>query len=438
MQKRQETALEREKLGVSTSPAKKIFGLLAIIYGIAYARKEILHLTKPQAANPFIGVEYQELRRESRGGTPSLKEIDCQLRGARDFQKTTLQGTSVDGRAIDWTNSIVQSMEKVGIPPTQENISLALVLLHRESRMDVNPAMSVQSTYQRKKDKYVEKASIVPGAGSFVNWYFGLYQPQIDRAKSETEVQEALGEIYQPYAVPFSVITRLSPSPTLNEKIAGFQKTLRLNTVGALQVNPQIAVQLQEKYGKEMDWDEAKKWLYTPEGNFQTGFAILFTSLEEYEELGVPRKKAVRFAFSDYNGGIYSARNAGFQAMLGELAGEKLTTDGDLLSYDHDGVSWSHSQTEKAIQKAFPDLDESTIREQLLLEKGPDFDETRIYKRVARIYAARHREEPIKAIIPDAGDPGGEEKYGKTFTATTYTDEAMRQYNAFHWKKCKD
>jgi hypothetical protein len=438
MKKTPETAGIKEKLGIKIRPAKNFLGLIAVLYGIAYARKEILHLTKDQGANPFIGVDYHALREEARGKTPDLKEIDCQLREAKDFRRTTLHGTSVDGRAIDWTNSIVQAMVKVGIPPTQENIALALVLLHRESRMDVDPAMSVQATYERKKKKYVEKAQVIPGGGQFVDWYFGLYQPQIDNAQSETEVQSALGEIYAPYELPFKVISHLSPSPTLDEKIAEFQKTLRLNTVGALQVNPQMAIQLQEKYGAEVDWNEAKKWLYTPEGNFQTGFAILFTSLEEYEELGVPRKNAVRFAFSDYNGGIYSARNAGFQVMLSDLTGEKLTPDGDLLSYDHDGVSWPVSQTERAVQTAFPDLDETSIHEQLLREKGPDFDQTKLYKRVVRTYAARHKGKSVKASMPDAGDPEGEEKYGKTFTATEYTDEAMRQYAAFRWKKCRD
>lgn len=434
-----------EPLHSSRPRLKWILRIAAVLYASAYVRAEVLHLFKDQATNPFQDVDYPVLRREASGlKQPTLNEIDCQLEGAADFKHTTQKGTFLKGRAMDWTNSIVRTLQDLGVPPTKENVSLALVLLHRESRMDVNPAMDVRSSYNRRREKYTEKARdniptslLKDRAAAGVNGYFDLYQEGIDNANTETEVEAVLREIYAPFKVPIWILSKLSPSPQLDEKLVGIRKTLRLNTVGALQVNPLIAVELKASRGEEIDWEGAKEWLYTTDGNFESGFAILFTSLEEYRELGIQKREAVQFAFSDYNAGIYSSRNAGFQTMLADLTDEKLTPDGDLLSYDHDGVAWARSKTEGAIQQKYPDLSIDEIREELLLEKGADFDKTKIYRRVSRDYSRVHEGKTIRAVTPDAGDPDGEDKYGKTFTATQYTEEAMNQYNRFRWKVCK-
>lgn len=445
----------------SKNPTKWLtrMGLAFILFVGGGMAEELEDNLKPQAANPFIGVEFDHLKTEAKGKKHmKVQDVDCHLAKSKDFKATSPKGRSVKGRAIEWTDSLMWALEDLGIPTTKENVQLALILMHRESRMDTNPKMNVAPAFERKKNEMIARIKEhVPGEtlqelliGS-VKDIFAKYEKEISEADTEVEVYNALIQIHNDFLWESELARKLIPYDPIDERIATLQDEMRVNTLGVLQVNPNMAIKYYAKEGRTLTQDTAVDYLYTLSANLKVGFAIFFTALEEYLSLGFSREEATKFAFADYNGGMYSSRNAAFQKMLGDISGQDLTTDGDLLIYEHAGVldegliqglegganrvSDRRSQTERALMTVFPELD---ARAQLLKEKAADFDDTDAFHLVIEAYRAKHERirQSELALVPDADDAGAGEKYGREFSAGQYTKEAMGQVKAFKWKTC--
>ncbi len=434
---------ERSGCGGGIMAFAVTFGTLAL--GCANVIDQIVDSTKAQPTNPFEGVKYEHLKKDAKKQHKvNPREVDCHLANSPDFRRTTWKGTSVDQRAMEWTDAIFSALKNIGVPQTKENVEIALISIHRESRMDTNPKMSVANAFKRKKTEMIKRVRENVPTKALQDFMirkleaeFQKYQPQIDAADTEIEVYKVMEQIRYDFSTYARLAQNLSPADGIDEKIANVQDQVRVDTLGAMQVNPKVAVKYYAAKNRHIEYYDAVNWMFQLAPNLEVGFAILFTAIEEYEKLGYSRDQAVKFAFADYNGGLYSSRNAAFQKALSVISGYKLDTDGDLLIYEHDGVSIGRSQTELAAKSVFPELN---VRQQLLYEKSVYFDNTEIYKRVWSSYANENWGKHLrveKAIVPDADDPNAKVSYGREMTAKAYTEEAMRQVRDFKWKKCK-
>ncbi len=423
------------------SLCRKLLGLPLLFLAAGGLEEGLDHL-KHQAANPFEGVEYSAILDESDGERIlSQREVICHLQNSQDFRRTTLKGTSVNKRAKEWTSTIYDALNQIGIPVTKKNLEYALILMHRESRMDTNPRLDVSNAYERKRKGLIAKIEGKVSEGTnrdrlvqAVNAVFDRYEGKINRAENEEEVYYALLDINNDLDIPAEIGQWLIPYDPWDEKIADLQDQMQVNTLGVLQVDTEVARKFYASKGRTLDDIATVDYLFHLLPNLKVGLAIFFTALEEYKKMGFSEREAIKFAFADYNAGIYSSRNAAFQKMVAELTGVNLALDGDLLIYEHDGVSDTRSQTEGAVQKLFPD---QNIRPQLVREKAHDFNETNLYSVVLDRYRARNGEEIALALVPDAADDQGADKHGGEFNAAMYVRASMRHVRGFTWKKCR-
>ena len=139
------------------------------------------------------------------------------------------------------------------------------------------------------------------------------------------------------------------------------------------------------------------------------------------------------YRFADYNSGVYSSRNAGFQKMLAELSGQKIDFDGDLLIYKSGNtVSDNLSQSEKALQamtaQGFLQLTPRQIRSDLSKEKSQKFSETEVYRTIGSLYKMKTNKAPITAMMPQVVISGA--KLSKDYNTKWYADNVNQRYLA--------
>ena len=113
-----------------------------------------------------------------------------------------------------------------------------------------------------------------------------------------------------------------------------------------------------------------------------------------------------QFRFADYNSGFYSSRNAAFQEQLAALTGLKLALDGDLLSYDPlGGVKSDATQSMAALdqfrEEFAPALSAAQVKHDARLEKSAEFERTKTWAMVRRVYAQKKKKTADYARLPE-------------------------------------
>jgi hypothetical protein len=143
----------------------------------------------------------------------------------------------------------------------------------------------------------------------------------------------------------------------------------------------QVSVEFAEGHVRQKGYPYAKHRsirdeVFSRRGGLYFGIAILL-------DYPVPYSQPL-YRFADFNAGRYSSRNAAFQAAVAKLSRRKLDLDGDLLRYERGEASEELSATEAALHGLTSrlGLSQTAIRRDLLLEKGPAFADTPLFRQV--------------------------------------------------------
>ena len=385
-------------------------------------------------------------------------KIVSHLRKSGDFGAIAKQeGVSVDARANEWADTIIDSMEAAGIPMTEEKLKYALILLHRESRLRENPPINMTGAYGRIQveiDKRLDK--IAPEKGDLrdflqknVDFFEDKYGERIKNAKTEKELDEVMAELRFGVEELLTVTATLIPEEHMQKLWREFQNRAKVKTFGALQVGTRA---VQHYYEARGEWwvteAEARERALTLRPNLEVGFTLFNQALEAYR--GDPNQ--VECAFADYNAGLYSSRNVGVQMMAAELSGHDLVLDGDLLIYEAGRVAQVTSNSKRAIWNIpglkgndhptnpdhyFPDDgwrgSYIKVSRDLRFEKTKKFEQTRLYKYLEWKYQRVTDENIPTCTIPTASDPRARIKYGKDFNTAGYVRDSMRHVRNFSW-----
>ncbi len=182
-----------------------------------------------------------------------------------------------------------------------------------------------------------------------------------------------------------------------------------VKTVGSMQVHTDYAIE--HKRGLISDNDLILKMFGHYDGLYY-GVHRLMKYRADYD------KPIYRFA--DYNSGIYSSRNAGFQKMLMTLTGKEIVLDGDLINY---GFLSKSGETKDLLIKYFSRFDNAPnsfqVKRDLQKEKKYEFQQTATYKFVAKKYQENTGRKAIYAIMPQVKLMSTKLK-GKQKTTTWY------------------
>jgi Protein of unknown function (DUF1615) len=268
--------------------------------------------------------------------------------------------------------------------PQRENVCAAIAIIAQESGFVANPV--VPELGKLSEQAIRDKFGRIPLAGSMaISWLEkhptpdANFMARIRSAKTERDLDLTYRALVG-YAGKTSNLDVVLQLGLLNQVI---EDRNQINTVGSMQVAVKFALDEEKKIRwlpmTLNDVYAVRDRLYTREGGMYYGVKQLLG----YES-GYGQKI---FRFADYNAGRYASRNAAFQIVMSQLSGMKLTSDGDLLSYDKSGNALGVvTNSEKAIRAVAKKYDtgmsDAQIRKDLMKEKSAEFSLTQTYTRL--------------------------------------------------------
>ena len=329
-----------------------------------------------------------------------------------------------------WAIDLHDVLQQHDFPQTMENICAAVAVIDQESGFVADPAVPGLGALSEKAIR--GKLSKVPIGGSIaLKWLENNPSPQasfmarIRNAKTERDLDLAYRALvdHAGQATSMDLILKLG---LLNKMI---EERNEIDTAGSMQVSVKFALaEAKKRRWLPMTLDDiygVRDHLYTRQGGMYYGVKQL---------LGYDTGYAQKiFRFADFNAGRYASRNAAFQQVVAALSGEKLSLDGDLLSYGKDGKALKAATTsEKAIRQAVTrhklGLTDNAIRADLLLEKTAGFAHTRTFTALRDRYVATSKKPPPFATIPDItlNSP----KLTRGFTTRRFAESVNKRYQA--------
>ncbi len=273
---------------------------------------------------------------------------------------------SIPGRK-GWLDDISGAFVGLKLPFTPENICAAAAVIEQESSWQGDPVVPglptiVWGKIEERTAKYHMPLALAKAALLKPSRDGRSYKARIDSLRTETEMNDLYEELAEE--------ARRIGLPV------GMHNPIR--TGGPMQVSVAFAeAQTQAwpyPYPRAGSW---RKEVFTRRGGTYFGIAMLLQYPANYSQM--------IYRFADYNAGRYTSRNAAVQQVVGQLAGKKLSFDGDLLRYDENGrPTGGVSATQQAIYRLAPRLGmtQSAIDADLAREKYSDFAQTRFYRRL--------------------------------------------------------
>jgi hypothetical protein len=329
-----------------------------------------------------------------------------------------------------WALDLLDVLQLHGLPQSRENVCAAIAVIDQESSFNADPP--VVGLGKLSEIALRAKFSKIPVGGSMaLRWLENNPTPQasfmarIRNAKTERDLDLAYRSLID-YAGRTTSLDKIVQLGLLNTLI---EDKNEIDTAGSMQVSVKFA----------LDMARARRWLpmtlndvysvrdqlYTRHGGMYYGVKQLL----DYES-GYNQKI---FRFADYNAGRYAARNAALQNVIASLSGDKLVTDGDLLSYAKDGNALKTvTSSEKAIRRTRDlhrlTLTDGAIRKDLLLEKQAGFVSTPTFTLLRQRFA-----EVRKQAAPFAQMPGitlHSPKLKRDFSTAGFAESVNRRYQA--------
>jgi hypothetical protein len=331
-----------------------------------------------------------------------------------------------NGWAIDLHDVLIQ--HELDISP--ENVCAAIAVIDQESGFIADPV--VPGLGKLSEDALRQKLGKYPIAGkAMLSWLERTPSPdasfmaRIRAARTERDLDLA----YR------SLVDHLGKSTSLDfvMQLGLLNKLIEdrneIDTAGSMQVSVRFAL----AEAKKRRWLPAtlsdiyavRDQLYTRHGGMFYGIKQLMGY-----ETGYNRKI---YRFADYNAGRYASRNAAFQQSVARLSGERLSIDGDLLSYGKDGKALPKvTSTEVAVRKASKilklGLADKQIRADFLREKELGFTGTRTFIAIRDRFAATFGKPPAFAAFPEIwlSSP----KLSRKFTTRRFAESVDKRYQA--------
>lgn len=331
-----------------------------------------------------------------------------------------------NGWAIDLHDVLVQ--HDLDVSP--ENVCAAIAVIDQESGFVADPV--VPGLGKLSEDALRQKLGKFPIAGkAMLSWLERTPSPdasfiaRIRAARTERDLDLAYRSLvdYVGKSTSLDLVMQLG---LLNKLI---EDRNEIDTAGSMQVSVRFSL----AEAKKRRWLPAtlsdvyavRDQLYTRHGGMFYGVKQLMGY-----ETGYNRKV---YRFADYNAGRYASRNAAFQQSVARLSGEKLTIDGDLLSYGKDGKALPKvTSTETAVRKVSKilklGLADEQIRADFLREKELGFTGTRTFIAIRDHFAAAFGKPPAFAAFPEIwlSSP----KLSRKFTTRRFAESVDRRYQA--------
>lgn len=324
-----------------------------------------------------------------------------------------------------WASDIYDIFNTLKIERNEQNICSVIAVIDQESNFKADPPVPNlgKSSLKELNSELDEKL------GKTLAPYFrtmltqeptpqNSFETQILKVKTEQQLDKLYHQMFSYFSDKYyaSRITNVT-------KLLGGDFAERLDpitTLGSMQVHINYARDHRRTSGNN---EELRRDLYTQYGGLYYGIHRLMLYPASYS--------SPLYRFADYNSGMYSSRNAGFQKMLAELTGQKLDFDGDLLIYKK-GNTAVQSQSEKAllqlVQQGAITLTPKQIHTDLTREKAADFVNTATYNAITTLYKAKTGKPPIAAMMPQVVISGA--KLSKDYNTKWYADNVNKRYLA--------
>jgi hypothetical protein len=350
-----------------------------------------------------------------------------------EVQQTTRLIRLAEKGVVDpqgWAVDLHDVLQQHDFPQSRENICSVIAIIDQESGFVANPV--VPGLGKISEQALQQKLSGIPIGGKLaLKWLDENPTPQasflkrIRNAKTERDLDLAYRSLIN-YAGESTSTDTILRMGFLNSMI---EERNEIDTAGSMQVSVKFSIEQAEKRRwLPMMLDDVyavRDQLYTRDGGMYYGVKQLLGY-----ETGYSQKI---FRFADFNAGRYASRNAAFQQVIAKLSGEALSLDGDLLSYDKDGDALSAvTSTERALRRANVkhklQLDDRSIRADLLKEKDVAFTSTRTFIALRDRYAVVTKTAAPFAIIPDItlNSP----KLSRGFTTRRFAESVNKRYQA--------
>lgn len=305
--------------------------------------------------------------------------------------------------AEGWARDVMDALGAQGLPASRENVCSVLAIISQESSFQENPAVPNLAPIVRTRITAYESKLGPLGKPAFHALMDGKapgtdlsFEQRLARVHTERDVDRIFRDLLEFYqkAHPLTF-----GAAQLADRLFNSGRLEDLNpitTAGCMQVSVRFALEQPET--RKLSISELRDSLYTRHGGVHFGTARLLRYRAAYD--------AALYRFADYNGGMYSSRNAAVQHQVADLTGIALTSDGDLQAYGKSGQPLAESSKSLRALLAFaaeypPGLSEGQVREDVAKEKDAGFEGTRTYQLLKRVYRERTGKTPAYAELPN-------------------------------------
>ncbi|WP_223641899.1 DUF1615 domain-containing protein [Corallococcus sp. EGB] len=300
-----------------------------------------------------------------------------------------------------WARDVLAALDAEAIPASAPVVCQVLAIIEQESGFQADPAVPGLPRLVRQKldttagrlgplgRRLLDEVLAAKPKGAK-----RTFSERLDALRTERDLDRLFRDMLAYYEAEYPTAYAAADLASSLFGPSSFAGQNPVTTAGSMQVSVRYAV---EKAGPDADPVAVRESLYTRAGGVRYGTARLLGFEAAYD--------APLYRFADYNGGVYSSRNAALQAQVSRLTGVPLATDGDLRLYDKKGEPRGEdSQSLKALllfrQRYAPDLSERRVRRDVEEEKTADFEKTDTYLAVKRVYAKQTGEAPAYAQLP--------------------------------------
>lgn len=321
-----------------------------------------------------------------------------------------------------WANDIFEIFNTLKIERNKQNICSTIAIIDQESNFKADPPVPNlgKTSLNELNSKLDEKLGKIL-AGYFRNMLKNEPTPQNSFEKQILAVQteQQLDKIYHQMFDYFSQKYYTSKITNITKIVGGdiAEKLDPINTLGSMQVHINYARDYHRNNGNSED---LRRDLYSQYGGLYYGIHRLMLYPANYPE--------PIYRFADYNSGMYSSRNAGFQKMLAELSKQAIDMDGDLLSYSSNVQSQSEKALTALATQGVIALTPSQIKSDLKKEKSQAFETTQTYQTISSLYKMKTGKNPLTAIMPQVVISGA--KLSKDYNTQWYADGVNKRYLA--------
>lgn len=302
-----------------------------------------------------------------------------------------------------WARDLVAALDTNQLSIDVAHACAVIAVTEQESGFQANPAVANLPKIARRALE--EKAQALgPLGSSFLKELLDVQAPgtkktfdqRINGLRTEADLDRLYRDLLAEHKRRHPILFATADLGASLFDTRDFAERNPVTTAGSMQVSVRFSEEHARKLKRnpELVRDE----LYTRGGGLLYGTARLWLYDADYE---LPL-----YRFADFNAGFYASRNAAFQEQLGALTDRKLALDGDLLSYDAMGDVKSDGTKTMAALDSFreefaPSLSASQVRRDARLEKTAEFERTKTWAAVRRVYAEQKRKTAAYARLPE-------------------------------------